>query len=316
MKKRVVSLLLIVCMLLTMLPLAALAAGTGAFRDVRERDWYYDAVRYVCANELFNGVSDTEFDPSGTMTRGMFVTVLGRMAGIEPGRYVGTREFADVVVDAYYAPYVAWACRYGITNGTGDGLFSPDLPIDRQQLACFFVRYFEIFGVDADDAEAPVSDEPGDMEQVADWAKDAVLQLWQKGLLVGDGVNFDPAVKASRAQAAELCTRLDRAVDVWYCEPNVPSDRECVEPDFEEYEEEDDRDEEDEGEDEEGGSSAIRRTFSFYDGDRLIDQLTTNGALPLDRLPSVEKASKEGAVLLGYYYDKEFTEPFYPGEGT
>lgn len=312
MKKRLVSILLIVCMLLTMLPLAALAAETEGFRDVKTRDWYHDAVRYVCANELFNGVSDTAFDPSGTMTRGMFVTVLGRMAGIDPMQYAGVQEFADVAVDAYYAPYVAWACRYGITYGTGGGVFTPDAPIDRQQLACFFVRYFELFGAEAEPQPEPETQEPADLHLVADWAREAVVQMWEKGFLVGDGTSFEPTALATRAQAAELCTRLDRAVEVWFCEPGVPSDRVRVEPIDEN--EEDERDDE-QDEDREGGGT-IRRTVSFYDGDRLIDTLVTKGGQPLGELPAVEKASKEGAVLLGYFYDKEFTEPFRADESV
>ena len=50
------------------------------FEDVKQGSWYYDAVQYVRVNGLFYGTSETAFTPDGTMTRGMFVTVLGRMA--------------------------------------------------------------------------------------------------------------------------------------------------------------------------------------------------------------------------------------------
>jgi len=120
MKKRIISIFLIVCMVFTMVPLGALAAEDYSFRDVKKGDWYYDAVRYVCANGLFTGVSRNSFEPGGTMTRGMFVTVLGRMAGIAPGKYAGVSQFTDVAEDAYYAPYVNWAWQYGITGGTGN----------------------------------------------------------------------------------------------------------------------------------------------------------------------------------------------------
>lgn len=301
MKKRLISLLLVICLLLTVFPVAALADSAGEFRDVKSHDWYCDAVRYVSANGLFSGVSETEFDPAGTMTRGMFVTVLGRMAGVEPAQYYGLSEFEDVAADAYYAPYVAWACRYGITNGTGEGVFSPDLPIDRQQLACFFVRYFEVFGVEYAAADAPQTQEPADLEQVADWARDAVLQMWSAGILMGDGVNFDPTANASRAQAAMLCTRLDHAVEVWYKEPGVPSERVAEEP----------AQEEDGEEEKKGTGSALERFVRFYDGERLIEEVKLEGAELLESLPAVEKSSKENAVLLGYYYDEEFTEPFH-----
>jgi len=60
--------------------------GTFAnFSDIVPGAWYTDPIEFVCARGLFNGVGENRFDPSGTMTRGMFATVLGRVAGIEEG---------------------------------------------------------------------------------------------------------------------------------------------------------------------------------------------------------------------------------------
>ena len=64
----------------------------------------------------------------------------------------------------YYAPYVQWAARYGITVGTGDGKFSPDAFINRAQMAAFFVRYFEAFQVDYATG-ANVITTPADLER-------------------------------------------------------------------------------------------------------------------------------------------------------
>lgn len=294
MKRRLISILLTIAMVVTMFPVAALAEGTGQFRDVKKTDWYYEAVEYVTDNGLFSGVGEGSFAPEGTMTRGMFVTVLGRMAGVDTRQYVGSTGFSDVPADAWYAPYVMWAVRYGITEGTGGGRFSPDAPIDRQQLACFFVRYFDAFGVTFEAQEAPDRAEPADMDSVAPWAEDAVLQMWESGLLIGDGTCFEPAAKATRAQTATLCQRLDQAVLTWFTEPGEPTHR--IVPD-----------EVDEDEDERIPS---KRQVSFYDGDRLIDVLEVRSGRRLQAVPSVEKSSKEGAVLVGYYYDEEFTQPF------
>ena len=52
------------------------------FTDVVSDAWYYEAVSFAYANRLFNGTSETTFSPDLTMTRGMFVTVLGRFAGL------------------------------------------------------------------------------------------------------------------------------------------------------------------------------------------------------------------------------------------
>ena len=243
MKKRLISLVLVFCMVLTMLPVSALAAnvqsesdtGTTAtpvenpFKDVSGTDWYYDAVQYAQANGFFKGTTETTFSPDGTMTRGMFVTVLGRMAGLDTKDYEGLSEFSDVPADVYYAPYVTWAAKYGITLGDGQGNFNPDGLIDRQQMATFFVRYFEAFDVDYDTG-ANITGIPDDMDNVAPWAQDAVLKLWKQGLLNGDGKSFNPTDNASRAQAATICHRADEAVETWYKEPGVASDRVKIDP--------------------------------------------------------------------------------------
>lgn len=230
MKRRLMSLLLAFAMLLTLLPVQAFAADTAnPFRDVEQDDWYYDAVQYVRVNGLFNGTSPTAFRPDDPMTRGMFVTVLGRMAGVDPAGYAGPSAFIDVPEDAYFAPYVAWASRYGITTGTGNGRFSPYEPINRQQMAVFFVRYFETFGADYETG-ANVTGTPADLDSVSGWARDAVLKLWRQGLLNGDGTRFTPLENATRAQAAAICYRADEAVETWYSAPGVASGRVKIDP--------------------------------------------------------------------------------------
>ncbi|MFR1635146.1 MAG: S-layer homology domain-containing protein [Oscillospiraceae bacterium] len=151
-----------------------LAAGNGGraeqpsqtmpFQDVKSSDWCAKAVEYVYSHGIFNGTSTATFSPSGTMTRGMFVTVLGRMAGVNPDDHSGETPFSDVPQTMYYAPYVQWAARYGITVGTGDGKFSPDAFINRAQMAAFFVRYFEAFQVDYATG-ANVTTTPADLER-------------------------------------------------------------------------------------------------------------------------------------------------------
>lgn len=107
MKRRSISLLLVLTMLLGLLPAQVFASDTtrsvdtkNPFTDVPQGSWYYDAVQYVRVNGLFNGTSKTIFAPNGSMTRGMFVTVLGRMAGVAPDNYAGSSTFADVPENA------------------------------------------------------------------------------------------------------------------------------------------------------------------------------------------------------------------------
>ena len=96
-------------------------------------------------------------------------------------------------------------------------------------MAVFFVRYFETFDA-MPKADTTVTTKPADLDEVSSWAQDAVLKLWALGLLNGDGKSFAPKDKATRAQTAALCQRTDKAVETWYSEPGVKSERVSVEP--------------------------------------------------------------------------------------
>ena len=81
------------------------------FADVSENDSFYPAVEYVYKNELFRGVSANRFAPHSTMTRAMFVTVLGRLAGVDQSEYTKT-SFSDAVAGEWYSAYKGQYVRY------------------------------------------------------------------------------------------------------------------------------------------------------------------------------------------------------------
>ena len=78
-----------------------------SYKDVDQTQWYHNAVDYVLGNDLMKGTGKTTFSPDATLTRGMVVTVLGRMAGVKTSDYTGT-SFSDVKAGSWYAPYVQW----------------------------------------------------------------------------------------------------------------------------------------------------------------------------------------------------------------
>ena len=342
MKKRIISLLLVFTMLFSLLPASALAAQTGStgtqssqstaaqqttakaasFADVKETDWFYAAVQYAAANGFFSGTSATTFGPDGTMTRGMFVTVLARMAGVKAADYsAADNGFTDVSPDAYYAPFVTWAAQYGITGGTGEGTFSPNALITRQQMAVFFVKYFETMGVDYATG-ANITTQPGDLDQVADWAKDAVLKLWKQGLLSGDGKNFDPTGDASRAQAAALCRSTDKAVDTWYSAPGVKSERVPVDPATQPTTPAQKPEDNKGGGSSGGGGGGSKTTYyevafqlgSGQDGTGVTLPATQTYAsgTSISQLPT--PSCKTGIVFLGWYADAALTTPVSSGD--
>lgn len=319
---RFVAGLLSIVLLVTMLPMEVLAAGNGGraeqpsqtmpFQDVKSSDWCAKAVEYVYSHGIFNGTSTDTFSPSGTMTRGMFVTVLGRMAGVNPDDYSGETPFSDVPQTMYYAPYVQWAARYGITVGTGDGKFSPDAFINRAQMAAFFVRYFEAFQVDYATG-ANVITTPADLERTPAYAQDAVLKLWKQGLLNGDGTRFAPEGNATRAQMATLCMRADEAVEIWYSAPGIVG-RKLGETPQKEDQSKPNSGSSSSGSSSSGGSGSgsTTHTITLYLPDGTTSTFTqTTSVLSIANLPTPSATKK---AFVGWYYDENYNKAVADGD--
>ena len=117
-----------------------------AFTDITGH-WAADNILFAASRGLLSGTSDTTFSPDTGMTRGMFVTTLGRLAGINPDSYQ-TGKFTDVKADAYYAPYVNWAAQTGIVEGITATTFAPDTNINREQMAVIMKNYAAKLGYD------------------------------------------------------------------------------------------------------------------------------------------------------------------------
>jgi hypothetical protein len=183
---------------------AKLSTGESVqFSDVADGYWAVEAISAVSSAGLFRGVTDETFQPGGTLTRGMFVTVLGRMVGVEEGTV--TSAFSDVADDAWYAPYVNWAAETGIVTGKADGIFAPEDAITREEMAVMLERFLTVCvpGALAEVSGLPFSDQ----DQVSDWAQEAVRTLESNGLMNGSDGAFRPKAEATRAEAAALLSR-------------------------------------------------------------------------------------------------------------
>ena len=105
---------LLICFSLSLsLCTSAFAVDPAAMTDI-DGHWAQDAISYCLTENLFQGMSETEFGPEFSMTRGMFVTVLGRMVDVDETQYQDwylTQLYSDVNPDFYYAPYINWATR-------------------------------------------------------------------------------------------------------------------------------------------------------------------------------------------------------------
>lgn len=176
-----------------------------AFTDITGH-WAADNILFAASRGLLSGTSDTTFSPDTGMTREMFVTALGRLAGINPDSYQ-TGKFTDVKADAYYAPYVNWAAQTGIVEGVTATTFAPDTNINREQMAVIMKNYAAKLGYDLPQTLKAVTF--ADNTQISSWAKDAVKSMQQAGILAGKNENkFDPKGTATRAEVATVLRRF------------------------------------------------------------------------------------------------------------
>lgn len=110
----------------------------NTFADVLSNEWYAEAVEWAVQNGITNGVSKDLFAPNAPCTRGQIITFLWRASNCPEAK--ATVDMKDVAEDAYYAKAVAWANENGITNGTGNGMFSPDATCSRAQIVLMLYR--------------------------------------------------------------------------------------------------------------------------------------------------------------------------------
>ncbi len=177
------------------------------FKDIKKGDWYYNAVDYAVKNDLFKGISETEFGPNVKMSRAMFVTVLGRLHGIESTK--ATTKFTDVDKEAYYSDYVAWAAANNIVSGTSTTQFSPNANITREQICVIMYRYCDYAGITLKNVNSEIIFT--DAGKISSWAKQAVAAC-QRGALVNgkDGGKFDPLGSATRAEVATILMNFSK----------------------------------------------------------------------------------------------------------
>ena len=162
----------------------------SSFTDVPAGSWYADAVKYVSEKGLMNGTSRNGFSPNATTTRGMIVTILARVEGVNTN---GT---------PWYAAGQKWAMDNGISDGTnmvGE--------VTREQLAAILYRYAKLKGYDT--SKSNKLDSFKDAGKVSSWAVEAMQWANAEGLINGKSNSMlDPQGKATRAETAAILMRF------------------------------------------------------------------------------------------------------------
>ena len=177
-----------------------------AFRDCRKH-WAREYIDTAAAAGWVAGVGNGLFAPDDALTRGMFVTMLARLAGVNQADYPDSR-FSDVEASAWYAPSVSWAASKGIVSGVGDGKFEPNRNITRQEMAVIMAGYLAWKGIDTTPGTEASAYNIADLDDIAPWALKSVCFCYEKKLLTGRGTSFAPLANATRAEACVVLCGL------------------------------------------------------------------------------------------------------------
>ena len=175
---------------------------TGVFVDVATGSYYEDAVDWAVENGITKGTDDTHFSPDGICTRAQAVTFLWRAAG-SPEPETRTMPFTDVPVGSYYYDAVLWAVENGITKGTSDTTFSPNMTCSRAQIVTFLWR--------SEKSPAAGTANPfADVKSTAYYA-DAVLWAVKENITKGTtSTTFSPNADCTRAQIVTFLWRCKK----------------------------------------------------------------------------------------------------------
>lgn len=159
------------------------------FTDVSANNWFYDGVKYAYENGLMNGTSSNAFSPNANTTRGMIVTILARVEGVNTN---GT-------------PWYAAGQKWAMDNGISDGTNMPGV-ITREQLATILYRYAKQKGYKVSKSAALTAF--SDADKVSGYAAEAMQWAVAEGLLQGSNGKLNPQGSATRAQVATILMRF------------------------------------------------------------------------------------------------------------
>ena len=165
---------------------------------------------YVTEKGLFNGTGGNNFSPEASMTRAMFVTVLGRYAeslGEDISGY--SNSFNDVPAGQWYTDYVSWGADKVIVKGYSATAFGPNDNLTREQMAALIARFVDYMGIDL---SSDVSVSYSDASSIGNWAADSVEIVSAAAIMQGSNGMFRPQGTATRAEVAQVLMNLIESI--------------------------------------------------------------------------------------------------------
>lgn len=164
------------------------------------KDWYHDAIDFMVGEGYMEGLNSSYFNPDGTMTRAMMVTVLYRIAG-EP-EVTAPSTFKDVEDGRWYSDAIAWAQQNEIILGVTVETFEPNTAVTREQIATILYRFAESPKVEADFSDFV------DADEISKYAVSAMAWAVEEGIFQGnEKKELNAKDDATRAEFAVMMSR-------------------------------------------------------------------------------------------------------------
>ena len=185
------------------------------FSDVKTNSWYENSVYYCYNNKLMVGTSYNEFSPDVNMTRAMFVVMLAKIDKVDLSKYSNSVKFSDVPIGKWYSKAVAWAFDKKLTSGSGNGKFSPDSVITREEVAVFYYAYANYIGK-ASNNKADLS-KYSDKSHISKWAVYAISWAVGEKLLSGtSNSTLSPKSFCTRAQMSVITMNFCIKMSIYF----------------------------------------------------------------------------------------------------
>lgn len=180
-----------------------------AFQDVPDDAWYASYVYDIVDKGIMAGISSTEFQPEGQMTRAQAAQILYTMAG-SPAVNTAT-SFNDVFPGQWHYNPITWCTSSGVMAGYSSGDFLPDAAITRQQMVSVLYKYTTKILKD------PASERDGleffaDRDSISSYARTSMQWAVARGIISGIRENgqltIQPQGVVSRAQMAIMLSSM------------------------------------------------------------------------------------------------------------
>jgi hypothetical protein len=118
---------------------------SGAFADVTCPSQFADWIEELYAEGITGGCGVGAYCPDNPVTRAQMAAFL--LKAKHGSSYVPppcTGEFSDELCPSLFADWIEELSTEGITAGCGAGIFCPNVPNTRGQMAVFIVKTFDL----------------------------------------------------------------------------------------------------------------------------------------------------------------------------